>query len=312
MNLLQKYGMFDCKPFFISIEVNSKLSMSEGKDLEDSVMYRQIVGSLIYLTLTRPYVTFVVGVVSRFMQNLKKPHLEAVRRILKYIRGTLDLGIFYRNGVPCKLEGYYDADYERDCDTRRSTTGYVFSLGSGVITWCSKRQPIVSLSTTEAEYRAATMAAQESTWLVLLMENLHQPVDYAVPIYCDNQSSISLVENPGFHVRTKHVEVQYHFIREKVLVGEIKVLQKEGAEEFNCELVVGWLNDVEEPCGCRLGVGGFAAGALHAQTSCYCDGGASADEGEVEEDVPSPRGRLLVAAQLRLLSTRLIVVPHIA
>ncbi|XP_048228320.1 secreted RxLR effector protein 161-like [Ricinus communis] len=199
--------------------------MSEDKDLEDFVIYRQIVGSLMYLTLTRPDIAFVVGVVSRFMQNPKKPHLEVVQRILRYIRGTLDLDIFYKNGVPCKLEGYCDANYIGDYDTRRSTTGYVFSLGSGVITWCSKRQPTVSLSTIEAEYHAVIMAAQESTWLVLLMENLHQPVDYAVPIYCDNQSVISLVKNPVFHARTKHVEVQYHFIREKVLVRGIKVLQ---------------------------------------------------------------------------------------
>ncbi|KAE8724129.1 hypothetical protein F3Y22_tig00010869pilonHSYRG00008 [Hibiscus syriacus] len=102
-----------------------------------------------------------------------------------------------------------------DHDTRRSTTGYVFKLGSGTISWCSKRQPTISLSTTEAEYRAAAMAAQESTWLIQLMNNLHQPVDYAIPLYCDNQSAIRLAENPVFHARTKHVEVRYHFVREK-------------------------------------------------------------------------------------------------
>ena len=95
----------------------------------------------------------------------------------------------------------------------------VFKLGSGTISWCSKRQPTVSLSTTEAEYRAAAMAAQESTWLIQLMNNLHQLVDYAVPLYCDNQSAIRLMENPVFHARTKHVEVHYHFIKEKVNDG---------------------------------------------------------------------------------------------
>ena len=101
----------------------------------------------------------------------------------------------------------------------------VFKLGSGTISWCSKRQPTVSLSTTEAEYRVEAMAAQESTWLIQLMNNLHQLVDYAVPLYCDNQSAIRLMENPVFHARTKHVEVHYHFIKEKVLQEEIEMRQ---------------------------------------------------------------------------------------
>jgi hypothetical protein len=130
-----------------------------------------------------------------------------------------------RKGEDCKLVGYCDADYAGDHDTRRSTTGYVFKLGSGTISWCSKRQPTVSLSTTEAEYRAAAMAAQESTWLMQLMRDLHQPIDYAVSLHCDNQSAIRLAENPEFHARTKHVEVHYHFVREKVLEGKIKMYQ---------------------------------------------------------------------------------------
>ncbi|KAL0396533.1 UNVERIFIED_CONTAM: Retrovirus-related Pol polyprotein from transposon TNT 1-94 [Sesamum calycinum] len=110
-----------------------------------------------------------------------------------------------------------------DHDTRRSTTGYVFILGSEAGSWCSRRQPTVSLSTTEAEYWAAVMAAQENTWLVQLLKELHQPIEYGVPLYCDNLSTIRLAKNPVFHARTKHVEVHYHFIREKVLKEEIKL-----------------------------------------------------------------------------------------
>ncbi|KAL6342786.1 hypothetical protein AAG906_016621 [Vitis piasezkii] len=132
-----------------------------------------------------------------------------------HVKGTIDYGLLYKKGEDCKLVGYRDADYAGDHDTRGSTTGYVFMLGSGAISWCSKRQPTVSLSTTEAEYRAAAMAAQESTWLIRLMNDLHQLVDYAVPLYYDNQSAVRLAENPVFHARTKHVEVHYHFIREK-------------------------------------------------------------------------------------------------
>ncbi|XP_040933766.1 secreted RxLR effector protein 161-like [Gossypium hirsutum] len=160
---------------------------------------------------------------SRYMQNPTKQHLEAVRRVLKYVNGTLDYGFLYKKFEVCELVGYCHADYAGDHDTRRSTTGYVFKFGSGTISWCGKRQPTVSLSTTEAEYRATAMAAQESTWLVQLEENLHQKVDYAIPLYCDNQSAIRLAENPVFHARTKHVEVHYHFVKEKVIHDKIEL-----------------------------------------------------------------------------------------
>ncbi|CAA0831452.1 cysteine-rich RLK (RECEPTOR-like protein kinase) 8 [Striga hermonthica] len=142
-DLLKKFGMIDCKPLSTPIEANAKICAQYGKDLEDPTMYRQLVGSLIYLTLTRPDISYAVGIASRFMEKPKKPHLELVRRIL------------------------------------RSTTGYVFKFGSAAISWCSKRQPTVSLSTAEAEYRAAAMAAQESTWLMQLLKDLHQPFNYA-------------------------------------------------------------------------------------------------------------------------------------
>ncbi|GJW15536.1 indole-3-acetic acid-amido synthetase GH3.17, partial [Tanacetum coccineum] len=221
-DLLKKFGMANSKPNSTPMELNSKMCAYEGHDLEDATMYRQLVGSLIYLTITRPDISFAVGVMSRYMQNPKKSHLEAVRRILRYVKSTLDYGIMFRKGEDCRLVSYCDADYAGDHDTRRSTSGYVCLLGSGAISWCSKRQPTVSLSTTEAEYRAAAMTAQEITWIMLLKE-LHQPTNYSVPLYCDNLSAIRLAENPVFHARTKHVEVHYHFIREKVLQGEISL-----------------------------------------------------------------------------------------
>lgn len=150
-DFLQKYGMLNCKPISTPMEVNAKLCSAEGKDLEDSTMYRQLVGSLTYLTLTRPDIAFAVGVASRFMQKPKKSHLEAVRRILRYIKGTLSFGLLYKKGEIMKVAGYCDADYAGDHDTLRSTTGYVFKLGSEAVSWCSKREPTVSLLTTEAE-----------------------------------------------------------------------------------------------------------------------------------------------------------------
>jgi len=178
--------MLECKLILTPMEPNAKMCAHEGKDLEHATMDRQLVGSLIYLTLTRPDISYAVGVMSLYVQNPKKPRLEAVRRILRYVKSTIDYGLLYKKSEDCKLVGYCDANYARDHDTRRSTTGYVFKFGPGTMLWCSKRQPMVSLSTIEAEYRAAAMAAQESTWLIQLMNNLHQPVDYSVPLYCDN------------------------------------------------------------------------------------------------------------------------------
>ena len=206
-DLLQRYGMIDCKSMSTPMDPNVRLQEDEGKDLEDVTMYWQLVRSLIYLTLTRPDISYPVGVVSRYMSNPKKPHLDAVKRILKYIKGTINFGILYKEIKDCQVMGYCDADYTGDCGTRRSTTWYFFSLGSGPISWCSKRQPTVVLSSTEAEYRSAAMAAQESTWLKQLMEYLHQPTNYQVSIFCNNLSSIRLAENSVFHARTKHIEV---------------------------------------------------------------------------------------------------------
>ena len=122
-DILEKYGMLDCKPVSTPTEVNARLCSTDGKDLEDVTMYRGLVGSLIYLTLTRPDVAYALSVVSRFMQNPKKYHLEAIRRILRYIKGTVDHGIMYPSGELFEIHGYCDADYAGDHDTRRSTTG---------------------------------------------------------------------------------------------------------------------------------------------------------------------------------------------
>ncbi|XP_070669436.1 secreted RxLR effector protein 161-like [Malus domestica] len=188
------------------MEPNVKMYEHEGRDLGDAIMYRQLVGSLIYLTLTQPNISYAVGVMSRYMQNPKKPYLEVVRRILRYVKSTIDYGLLYKKGEDGKLVGYCDPNFAGDHDTKRLTIGYVFRIRSGVVSWCSKRQPTMSLSTTEAEYKATIMAAQENAWLLQLMSDLHQPVDYAIPLYCDNQSGICLTENPAFQARTKHVE----------------------------------------------------------------------------------------------------------
>lgn len=168
---------------------------------------------------TRPDISFAVGYVSRHLENPAGAHVNAVKRILKYIKGTMNMGICFEGGGDLFFCGYSDADYAGDIETRRSTSGSVFMLGNGIISWCSERQKSVSLSTTESEYIAASNAVKELVWLNLLLSELL--VDgLNVPIfYMDNQSAIRLVKNPEYHKRTKHIEVRYHFIRERFEEG---------------------------------------------------------------------------------------------
>ncbi|XP_049372648.1 uncharacterized mitochondrial protein AtMg00810-like [Solanum verrucosum] len=144
-DVLKKFGMFNCKPTSTPLDPNVKMCAHEGKDLEYATMYRQLVGSLIYITLIRPNISYAVGVMSRYMQNPKKSHLDGVRRILRYVKSTIDYGLLYKKGEECKLIGYCDSDYGRDHNTRRSTTCFVFKFGTGAISWCNKSQQFMWL-----------------------------------------------------------------------------------------------------------------------------------------------------------------------
>jgi hypothetical protein len=216
--------MTGCKPISIPLEQNVKLSANEGDLVKDITMYRRIVGSLIYMTITRPNLSYAVGVVSQFMQTPQKPHLDAVRRILRYIKHILQCGIFYEAKSQLQVHGYTYVDWVGNVLDRRSTSGFMFSFGSGVISWSSKKQPTIDLSSTKVEYRGTTIIACEVVWLEKILSNLGLSVDVPIIIYCDNISSIILVNNLIYHAKTKHIEVHYHFIREKVLAKEIDLI----------------------------------------------------------------------------------------
>ena len=223
--IVERFGVHEGKTRTTSMDVNIKLKRDEGSLLPDPRPYRSLVGSLLYLTITRPDLAFAVGLVSRFMQEPRKPHLEAAKKILKYVKTTLGMGLMYKYNAKVSLHGFTDADFGGDLDDRKSTSGYVFLCGDTSISWCSKKQATVSLSTIEAEYKASTLAAQECIWLRRLLEDLLEPINKTVAIYRDNQSAIKLANNPVFHARTKHIELEHHFIREKVLDGTIEALE---------------------------------------------------------------------------------------
>ncbi|MCO5547696.1 hypothetical protein L7F22_001147 [Adiantum nelumboides] len=146
------------------------------------------------------------------MQLPRKPHLDAVHRTLRYVRATLDHALFHAADIPVELHGYIDADWAGSTTDRRSTSGFMFTLESAANTWSSKKQSTVALSSIEAEYRGATVAACEVAWLRKLLMDLRLQVDREVVIYCDNLSSIQLARNPVFHARIKHIEVHYQFV----------------------------------------------------------------------------------------------------
>ena len=223
VDLLKQVGMIHCKPDSTPMNVNEKLTAEDGSGLADARRYRSIVGRLIYLTHTRPDLSFAVGLLSRFMHHPTKHHFGAAKRVLRYVAGTKNLGVWYVKNEEFFLTGYTDSDWAGSQDDRKSTSGNCFVLGSGPIAWGSKKQATVALSSTEAEYVAATTAACQAIWLRRLLKDLNQQQVQATRVFCDNVSAVALTKNPVMHGRTKHIEIKHHFIRELVAEGEIKL-----------------------------------------------------------------------------------------
>ena len=214
-DLLTKYGMEECKALLCPLSTSTKLS-KDGEPLDrNNFAYSQLVGSLMYLSVcTRPDISQAVGALARYMAEPTVAHWQAAKGVLRYIAGTSDFGITFW-GRDFALDGYCDADYAGDLDTRRSTTGYVFLLSGGAISWSSRLQPTVAASTTEAEYMAAAYAIKEALWLRTLLSELSLDVS-TITIKADSQSAIKLLKNPVFSMRSKHIDVIYHFARERV------------------------------------------------------------------------------------------------
>ncbi|CAM8987567.1 unnamed protein product [Rhodiola kirilowii] len=226
--ILERFSIQDAKPAKIPLGNQITLSIrdspkdQEERDYMQKTSYASAIGSLMYaMVCTRPDIAHVVGVVSRFMGNPGKKHWEAVNWILRYLKGTTEYALCFE-GKKVELVGYVDADLaSNDIDKRRSTTGYVFTLGGTAISWASKLQKIVSLSTAEAEYVAVTEASKEMVWLQNFLCELGKEQGGST-LYSDSQSAIHLAKNPELHSRTKHIELKYHYIRHLL---ERKILQ---------------------------------------------------------------------------------------
>ena len=201
---------------------HSKANPSNVALLSNPTEYRQIVGALQYITITRPDITFAVNHACQHMHQPTTHHMVAVKRILRFLKSTPTHNLFLRPG-PLHLVAYCDADWAGDPIDRRSTNGFCVFFGSSPVSWGAKKQPTISRSSTEAEYRCLALTAAELSWLRSLLRDLHIPLCKMPIIWCDNISAISLASNPIYHARTKHLEVDYHYIREKVVNKELAV-----------------------------------------------------------------------------------------
>jgi Reverse transcriptase (RNA-dependent DNA polymerase) len=170
--ILQKFGMSDCNPIATPMKLGAKLSKLKIGEVVDSNTYRSMIGSLRYMTCTRPDITFAVGVASRFIEDPRYPHLKAVKRILSYVKGTENLRLFYKKTNIFELTGYVDSDWCGDIDDHKSTSGYAFYMGGTTFTWLSKKQPIVTLFTCEAKYVAASLGVSHAIWFRRLLQEL--------------------------------------------------------------------------------------------------------------------------------------------
>ncbi|KAK2442007.1 putative mitochondrial protein [Trifolium repens] len=215
-DILSRFGMEMCNVVCSPIVPGNKLSKDSNGKCVDATYYKQIVGSLMYLLATRPDLAYSVCLIARFMERPTEDHLVAAKRILRYLKGTANLGILYERGVKQALQGWTDSDYAGDVEDRKSTSGYVYTYGSSAISWSSKKQPIVTLSTTEAEFVAAASCACQGLWLKRILYQLGEDQGKGIVIFCDNSSSIKLSKNPIMHGRCKHMDVRYFFLRDLV------------------------------------------------------------------------------------------------
>ena len=220
--LIKRFGMDQAKETSTPMSSSIKLDKDEKGKPVDQKLYRGMIGSLLYLTASRPDIMFSVCLCARFQSDPKESHLTAVKRIFRYLAGTVKYGLWYPKEANCDLVGYSDADFAGCKIDRKSTSGTCQFLGHCLVSWFSKKQTSVALSIAEAEYVAAGSCCAQILWMT------QQLKDYGlnfnkVPIKCDNTSAINLSKNPVQHSRTKHIEIRHHFLRDHALKGDIEL-----------------------------------------------------------------------------------------
>lgn len=226
--ILKRFKMEDCKVNHTPIGTGTRLDEDhKGKPIAQTY-YRGMIGSLLYLTASRPDISFSVGLCARFQANPKESHETAVKRILRYLKGTDDLCLFYPRSNVFDLKGFSDSDFAGDLVNRKSTSGTLQFLGSRPVSWSSKKQNSVALSTAEAEYVAAAACGSQLLWIRQQLRDFGI-YDDCVPSFCDNTSAINISKDPVHHSRVKHIEIRHHFLKDNVEKGylDVKFLETE-------------------------------------------------------------------------------------
>ncbi|GKB32804.1 retrovirus-related pol polyprotein from transposon TNT 1-94 [Tanacetum coccineum] len=222
LEILKKYGMESCDPVGTPMEIKDKLDLDQNGSPVDATKYRSMIGALMYLTSSRPDIVHATCLCARYQAKPTEKHLKEVKRIFRYLRGTVNTGLWYSKDSGIELTGFSDADYAGCKDTFKSTSGGAQFLGEKLVSWSSKKQDCTALSTAEAEYVSLSVCCAQVLWMRT------QLTDYGfhfnkIPIYCDSKSAIAISCNPVQHSRTKHIAVRYHFIKEHVEMGTIEL-----------------------------------------------------------------------------------------
>nr|GEV02241.1 ribonuclease H-like domain-containing protein [Tanacetum cinerariifolium] len=218
MEILERAHMVGCNPSRTPVDTESKLR-DGGTPVVNPTLYRSLAGSLQYLTFTRPDITYVVQQVCLYMHDPWEPHFSSLKWILRYVQGTLDYGLQLFSSTTDSLITYSDADWAGCLTMRRSTSGYCVFLGNNLLSWSSKRQPTLSRSSAEAEYRGVANDVAETCWIRNLLRELRTPLSSATIMYCDNMSDVYLSSNLVQHQRTKHIEIDIHFVWDLAATG---------------------------------------------------------------------------------------------
>jgi hypothetical protein len=230
VEILKRFDMMDCIAMSTPMETNMKLLVDTSSEIVDVTLYRQMIGSLMYLMNTRPNICFVVNTSSQYLVETRRVHLVATKHVMRYLKGMLDYGLCYTRDCDFGLYGYIDSDWAGRASYKKNTLGCCLSLGSAMTSWQSRKQSCIAPSTTEAEYIATCSTSCEAIWLWKLLAGLFDLEMEAIMILCDNQSCINMTENPTFHDKMKHIEIWYHYIRDMVQKRAVK-LQYVGMDE---------------------------------------------------------------------------------
>ena len=221
LDLLKDYNMLHAKPLKLPLDIHLKLTPDKGVPLESPQAYQRLLGRLIYLTITRPDITFAVHTLAQYMQHPTNVHMQAAKRLLRYLVTNPDQGILLASSSAAQITAYCDSDWASCQSSRRSTSGFCVLLGDSPISWKAKKQTIVARSTAEAEYRAMALTACEITWVSALLKDMGLSNLPPTVLKSDSQAAISIAANPVMHERTKHIEVDCHFIRDHIQSGTL-------------------------------------------------------------------------------------------